>query len=117
MDRFGRCDSGGNVYSEKAEWFHVRRPTSHEVGAVGGVIADSFVDDPIESWSLRCGNIVAAMRVQFLVVAEQACENGWLWTTEMLDAAAIWVPPSGSFDMAPIREANLAILEHNGGDP
>jgi GNAT superfamily N-acetyltransferase len=105
------------VYSGKTTGVQVRRPSRQEVDVVGGVLADAFVDDPIESWSLRCADVALAMRVQFLAIAQQAWKNGWLWTTDNLDAAAIWVPPDGSFDMHPIREANREVLEQHGGDP
>ncbi|MHB8241997.1 MAG: GNAT family N-acetyltransferase [Solirubrobacteraceae bacterium] len=74
---------------------HIRRATPADVPALAQMLARAFFDDPVAGWScpwdeLRASSLerFQAIRLRQLLVHEE------VWTTDALDCAALWAPPS-----------------------
>lgn len=74
---------------------HIRRATAADVPALSRMLARAFLDDPVAGWScpwdaLRPSSLerFQAIRLRQLLVHEE------VWTTDELDCAALWAPPS-----------------------
>jgi ribosomal protein S18 acetylase RimI-like enzyme len=73
----------------------VRVATAADASALTRVLVDAFADDPFISWAVRTDErrTAAYWRLFDLFVRRLSLPYGHVFTTDRLDAVALWVPP------------------------
>ncbi|MEU6082844.1 GNAT family N-acetyltransferase [Streptomyces sp. NPDC047108] len=76
----------------------IRRAQEEERDAVGRLLSDAFMEDPVSRWVFPDPAHRHTVQPRFFgVFLDAALEHGWVDVTDELTAAALWLPtPAGS---------------------
>jgi len=87
---------------------NVRAAKAADVDGVTEAITSAFYNDPTWSWAFPDPNLRWQQHTSFWALhAQSMIQQGWAWTTDGCEAAALWVPPGGS----ELLEAQEALVE------
>src|SRR5436305_5455049 len=85
----------------------VRVSTSSDLDAIVATLTTAFLDDPLwgPAFPDRAGRAEQAA-VLWRLCATSAQRYGWVWVTDGVESAAIWIPPGGT-ELTDVEHAGL----------
>lgn len=96
----------------------VRRATLEDVPRLAELLGEAFAEDPMLTSTFPADGIAERVRHVFEVLDREAVGLGWMWTTEDVSAAAMWVPPGsdGAYDgfLEHTADELLAVTDDHG---